>query len=165
MKTLIKAAAALIAMNAAWSTSALAADAGETISTAVTASMNAERRLVHTVMIDKGKTVAVPDGMIVPEGIYQKSGDRWIKNPGSLFGRATLAKMAGTTTYSDCKSLGEETLDGVPTAVYSARGTTKGSLVGSTESEAKLWLAKADGLPRKNRIQTQQQGPGRDAIL
>jgi hypothetical protein len=149
MKTLITAAAALIAMNVAWPTSALAADACETIEKAVAASLNAERRLVRTVMLDKGKTVAVPDGMIVPEGIYQKAGDRWIKNPGSLLGRATIAKMAGTTTYSDCKSLGEETLDGVRTAVYSARGTTTGGVVGNAESDAKLWVAKSDGLPRK----------------
>jgi hypothetical protein len=95
-------AATLIAAIPAWSTSVFAADACEPIVRATQAKEKAERWRVRTEVVEKGKPSAVPEGIIVPEGTYHKSGDRWIKLP---FSASSAKKLAGTLSYTDCRSL------------------------------------------------------------
>jgi hypothetical protein len=61
---------------------------------------------------------------------------------------------------ADYKSLGDEILDGTPTAVYEMRGglDPKVEGVGSIAMVTKYWIAKSDGLVRKKETDGQEAG-------
>lgn len=61
---------------------------------------------------------------------------------------------------ADYKSLGDETLDGIPTTVYEMHGAfdTKVEGVGSIAMLTKYWIAKSDGLFRKEESDGEEAG-------
>jgi hypothetical protein len=61
---------------------------------------------------------------------------------------------------ADYKSLGDEMLDGIPTAVYEMHGAfdTKVQGVGSIAMVTKYWIAKSDGLFRKEESDGEEAG-------
>ncbi len=61
---------------------------------------------------------------------------------------------------ADYKSLGDETLDGIPTAVYEMHGgfDPKVQGVGSLAMVTKYWIAKSDGLVRKEESDGEEAG-------
>jgi hypothetical protein len=63
-------------------------------------------------------------------------------------------------SVGDYKSLGDELLDGVPTAVYEMHSQfdTKVAGVGSIEMVTKYWIAKSDGLFRKQESNGSEAG-------
>lgn len=153
MKTTTK--AVLTAMLAAFSMSSAshAADpACAPIIEAAEAHAKAERMRVRMQMNDPNRPDEI-EAMIVPEGMYIKAGDQWIKSPIAST-REQLMKLAEQSkgSITECKALGKETVDGVPTSIYKY----KGKVEGQPDSDIKLWIANADGLPKKAEIKSEK---------
>lgn len=124
------------------------ADSCDAIVKAVQATEHTERRRVRTQMVQGGKPVAIPEAIIVPEGMFQKTGDQWVRNPFSP-NSAGLRALAGTPTYADCRLVRSERLNGVAADVYSARVSTTGGVTGKSVSDTLIWVSKSDGLAQQ----------------
>ncbi len=94
------------------------------------------------------------EAIIIGPTFYLKTGTQWLKTAapkGLDFSFADVKKIQdelGATTES--KLLGPELLDGTPTLVYQYTTTIKTPT--PTTSTSKVWVAVADGLPRKMEV-------------
>jgi hypothetical protein len=108
----------------------------------------------------------------IGKNMYVKKGGEW-QNMGTQMNdmqekmkeraqQMTPAEKADATKglTADYKSLGDETLDGVPTAVYEMHGEfdTKVQGVGSVVTITKYWIGKSDGLFRKEESNGEEAG-------
>ncbi len=127
---------------------ASAADKCAPVRKAMDAHLKSERMKVR--MLTSGQT-SETEAMIVPEGMYIKLNEQWIKSP-IASSREEIMKFAdpGKVTLTDCKAVGKESVDGAPTAVY----TYKGKVEGQKESEGKIWIGSEDGLPHKAEVKS-----------
>jgi hypothetical protein len=121
------------------------------------------------------RTRNIEDGrevIIIGKIMYIKKGGEW-QNLGTQMSDMaekmkqrvqdlSPAEKAGATKglTADYKSLGDETLDGIPTTVYEMHGAfdTKVQGVGSIVMVTKYWIAKSDGLFRKEESQGDEAG-------
>lgn len=145
MKTLIK-AIVIASMEVGVRQNADAADAGcAPVIEAITAQSKAARYSVRSVVTTQTAT-ATAETMFTPEGIYIKLEGKWTRNPIRITAedRAKDVEFAANT-IGECKTLGKESLGGVPTLVYGY----KQRLVEGTVSKSRLWVRTSDGLPRK----------------
>ena len=112
----------------------------------------AERLAVNMTMVSKGETHET-EVMMAPEGMFIKGGDQWIRSPVSVNRRNLLDSTK--STFSDCRLMGRETIDGVPTVVYLFTGKTEGQ----PPMNGKIWIGTADDLPRR------MEGKSQDAEI
>ncbi|MGI9046355.1 MAG: hypothetical protein ACR2FI_06135, partial [Burkholderiales bacterium] len=126
-----------------------AADACASVPKAMDAHLKSERMKVR--MLTSGQNSGETEAMIVPEGMYIKLNEQWIKSP-IASSREEIMKFAdpGKVTLTDCKAVGREAVDGAATAVY----TYKGKVEGQKESEGKIWIGNEDGLPHKAEVKS-----------
>ena len=121
------------------------------------------------------RTHIIGDGrevIIIGKTTYIKNGGEW-QNLGTQMSdmaektkqrvqQLSPAEKADATKglTGDYKSLGDETLDGIPTAVYEMHGAfdTKVQGVGSIVMVTKYWIAKSDGLFRKEESDGEEAG-------
>ena len=100
-------------------------------------------------MTPAGKAQTVMEMIELSDAAYLKTGKNWRKQPITAADRKEMMdKILATTPPTDCAIAGEETIDGVPTTVYTykqADMTNPGSV-----KDVKLWVATSDGLPRKS---------------
>ncbi len=108
----------------------------------------AERYAVKMTMVSKGET-HLTEVMMAPEGMYIRAGEQWIRSPVAISRQDLLD--ANKSVYSDCKRLGQESIDGVPTAVYRFTGKAEGQ----PPMTGKMWIGTADDLPRRLEAKTQ----------
>lgn len=121
----------------------------------------------RTHMISDGREV-----IIIGKTMYIKNGGEW-QNLGTQMSdmaektkqqvqQMSSAEKAEATKglTADYKSLGDETLDGIPTAVYEMHGAfdTKVQGVGPIVMVTKYWIAKSDGLFRKDESDGEEAG-------
>jgi hypothetical protein len=121
----------------------------------------------RTHIIEDGREV-----IIIGKTMYIKNGGEW-QNLGTQMSdmaektkqrvqQMSPAEKADATKglAADYKSLGDETLDGIPTAVYEMHGAfdTKVQGVGSIVMVTKYWIAKSDGLLRKDESDGEEAG-------
>ena len=110
--------------------------------------------------------------VIIGRTMYVKKGDVW-QNMGTQMSdmqdkmkgqiqQMSAAEKAEATKglTADYKSLGEEMLDGIPTAVYEmhAQMNTQVEGVGSVSTTTKFWIGKSDGLFRKEESNGDEAG-------
>jgi hypothetical protein len=110
--------------------------------------------------------------IIIGKIMYVKKGGEW-QNLGTQMSDMAEKMKQGVQQLSpaekaeatkgltaDYKSLGDEMLDGIPTAVYEMRGAfdTKVQGVGSIAMVTKYWIAKSDGLFRKEESDGEEAG-------
>lgn len=153
MKTATQAIlASVLAWFAMCSASHAADPACAPIIKAAEAHAKAERMRVRMLMNDPNRPDEI-EAMIVPEGMYIKAGDQWIKSPVAST-REQLMKLSEQSkgSITECKALGKETVNGEPTSVY----RYKGKVEGQPDSDVKLWIANADGLPKKAEIKSEK---------
>jgi hypothetical protein len=121
------------------------------------------------------RTHNIGDGqevIIIGKIMYIKKGGEW-QNLGTQMSdmaekmkqrvqQLSSAEKAEATKglTADYKSLGDEMLDGIPTAVYEMHGgfDTKVQGVGSIAMVTKYWIAKSDGLFRKEESDGEEAG-------
>jgi len=124
----------------------------EPITRSADAYAKAERFAVNMTMVSKGETHQT-EVMMAPEGMFIKGGDQWIRSPVSVNRRNLLDSTK--STFSDCRLMGRETIDGVPTVVYLFTGKTEGQ----PPMNGKIWIGTADDLPRR------MEGKSQDAEI
>jgi hypothetical protein len=110
--------------------------------------------------------------IIIGKIMYVKEGGEW-RNLGTQMSdmqekmKEQVQKMSAEEKAdatkgltADYKLLGDEMLDGIPTAVYEMRGAfdTKVQGVGSIAMVTKYWIAKSDGLFRKEESDGEEAG-------
>jgi hypothetical protein len=84
------------------------------------------------------------EAMIKVDGAaYMRQGDTWVKMPDN----AVAATMAGDTTFTECRSIGPDTVDGMPMVGYEYKAVPK--KLEMTPRAARVWIGTADGLPYK----------------
>jgi hypothetical protein len=121
------------------------------------------------------RTHNIEDGrevIIIGKIMYVKKGGEW-QNLGTQMSdmaekmkqraqQLSPAERADATRglTAEYKSLGDETLDGIPTAVYEMHGAfdTKVQGAGSIVMVTKYWIAKSDGLFRKEESNGSEAG-------
>ena len=104
-------------------------------------------RMTNTTIDLKSRTTKRSELLYTPDSMYAREGnDAWGGLPLPLQDRreGVEAAIRDNSPY-DCKLLGTESLNGVPTRVYAFK--QKGS-DGTTES-GKIWIGVSDGLPRR----------------
>ena len=134
-------------------------------STSVT-SMGGQSRTGLREFVAPDRMHSVEDGreiIVIGKTMYVKRGDEW-RNMGTQVSDMAEKMKEGVQNMSaeeraqatkgltaDYKSLGDETLDGTPTAVYEMHSQmdTHVEGVGSITTVTKFWIGKADGLIRK----------------
>jgi len=87
--------------------------------------------------------------MIGNQSYMKPNGGTWSKMPGDAKSVPTLRDSfteEGLKTLSDVKFEGDDTVDGKPALVYSYKNVTP---VGNYPFTAKMWVAKATGVPIK----------------
>jgi hypothetical protein len=124
------------------------ADSCAPIEKAATAYGQAERYTVKMDMLSKGKSFNT-EVMIAPEGMYIRAGDQWIRSPVAVNRKDLL--NANKSVFSDCKKVGEERVEGVPTAIYRFTGKAESQ----SPMTGKIWIGTADDLPRRMEGKTQ----------
>jgi outer membrane lipoprotein-sorting protein len=124
------------------------ADTCAPIMRAAGAQAKAERYAVKMTIASKGETHQT-EVMTAPEGMYIKAGEQWIRSPVSINRKDLLD--ANKSTFSDCSRVGQESVDGVPTAVYRFTGKAEGQ----APMAGKIWIGTADNLPRKLEARSQ----------
>jgi hypothetical protein len=102
----------------------------------------AERFAVNMKIVSKGETHET-EVMMAPEGMYIKAGDQWIRSP-VLVNRKSLLDQT-KSTFSDCRRIGQETVDGVSTEIYRFTGRADDQ----PPMNGKIWIGRADDLPRR----------------
>lgn len=89
-----------------------------------------------------------PDTLIIGKDYYSDASGRWEKTPANAAASMPDMRSAwdkkGRDQLSDAKYLGEETVNGRATHVYTA--FAKG-INGAGANDSKFWIAKSDGLP------------------
>jgi hypothetical protein len=124
------------------------ADTCEPILKAASAYAKAERFAVKLNMVSKGETHNT-EVMILPEGMYIKAGEQWIRSPVSVNRKDLLNSTR--SGFSDCKRIGQQDIDGVPTGIYRFTGKAEGQ----PPMTGKIWIGTADDLPRRMEGKTQ----------
>jgi hypothetical protein len=117
--------------------------------------------------IDEGREV-----IIIGKTMYVKKGENW-QNMGTQMSdmqekmkeqvqQMSTAEKAEATKglTANYKSLGDEMLDGIPTAVYEmhAQMDTQVQGVGSVVTTTKFWIGKSDGLFHKEESNGEEAG-------
>jgi hypothetical protein len=118
------------------------ADTCEPIARAAGAYAKAERYVVNMTIVSQGEKHNT-EVMVAPEGMYIKAGEQWIRSPVSINRKDLLD--ANKSVYSDCARVGQEDVNGVPTAVYRFTGKADGQ----APMTGKMWIGTADDLPRR----------------
>ena len=94
------------------------------------------------------KNAQGPETVIIGKDLYLEMNGRWQKMPGGLGASIPDIRKAwdkeGRKWISDAKYVGEETVNGKLTSVYTYHN--KGA-EGVGENDSKMWISKADGLP------------------
>lgn len=104
----------------------------------------------HVVTTQNGAALA--EGITTADTSYVLIKGAWKKSPMSP--QAVLAQEQENirdTTVQSCKALPDEVVDGKPASVYQAHYEQKDLGV----SEAKVWIAKATGLPLRTDVSVQ----------
>jgi hypothetical protein len=147
------------------STSAASADNTSTSSTATTSApaaavslsgdpcavVNKATDSVNTVDHSTAITTVVAGGApqsgearLVGGKSYVQVAGKWHVSPTSAADTAAMLAEVRKSAKQTCQAVGEESLDGVPTAVFTAHVENDGSV-----SDNKMWVAKGTGLPVK----------------
>lgn len=149
MKSWANAPTVIFAASLGIACTANAADKCDPVRKAMDAHLKSERMKVR--MLTSGQHAGETEAMIVPEGMYIKLQEQWIKSP-IASSREEIMKFAdpGKVTLSECKAVGRESVEGEPTAVY----TYKAKAEGQKESDGKLWIGADDGLPHKAEVKS-----------
>ena len=63
--------------------------------------------------------------------------------------------LMGGVTWSECKSLRSDMVDGKPATVYAARERLTGTY---SDNQSQIWIGNASGLPLKAESDTQHSG-------
>lgn len=98
----------------------------------------------------EGKPPTEMEMITLGDAVYMKFADKpWRKQALTAAARKEMtATMMKTMMPTDCTIVGSETIDGVPTTIYSFQqpnAAKKGELI-----DIKMWVAQSDGLPRKS---------------
>ena len=118
------------------------ADSCEPITKAALAYAKAERYSVKMSMASKGETHST-EVLMSPEGMYIKAGDQWIRSPVAINRKEVID--ANKSTFSDCRQVGKEVVDGVPTVIYQFTGKAEGEQA----MNGRMWIGTPDDLPRR----------------
>jgi len=118
------------------------ADSCAAIKKAAQAYANAERYTVKMSMVSKGETLNT-EVMLAPEGMYIKAGEQWIRSPVAINRKDMID--ANKSSFSDCRQVGKEVVDGVPTVIYQFTGKADGQ----PAMNGRMWIGAADDLPRR----------------
>lgn len=112
------------------------------IKKAAEAYAKAERYTVKMSMVSKGETLNT-EVMMAPEGMYIRAGEQWIRSPVAVNRKDVID--ANKSNFSDCRQVGKEVVDGVPTLIYQFTGKANGE----PAMNGKMWIGAADDLPRR----------------
>ncbi len=118
------------------------ADSCAAIKKAAEAYAKAERYTVKMSMVSKGETLNT-EVMMAPEGMYIKAGEQWIRSPVAINRKEVID--ANKSNFSDCRQVGKEVVDGVPTVIYQFTGKADGE----PAMNGRMWIGATDDLPRR----------------
>jgi len=132
----------LLGMLALAATAPSLADTCAPIRKAAEAYGKAERYSVKMSIVSRGETHST-EVLMSPEGMYIKAGDQWVRSPVAVNRKELID--ANKSTFSDCRQIGKEVVDGVPTVIYQFSGKAEGQ----PGMNGKMWIGTADDLPRR----------------
>jgi hypothetical protein len=132
----------LLGMLALAATAPSLADTCAPIRKAAEAYGKAERYSVKMSIASRGETHRT-EVLMSPEGMYIKAGDQWVRSPVAVKRKDLID--ADKSTFSDCRQLGKEVVDGVPTMIYEFTGQADGQ----PAMNGRMWIGTADDLPRR----------------
>lgn len=118
------------------------ADSCAAIKKAAEAYAKAERYSVKLSMVSRGDTHST-EVLMSPEGMYIKAGEQWIRSPVAINRKELID--ANKSNFSDCRQVGKEVVDGVPTVIYQFTGKADGE----PSMNGRMWIGVADDLPRR----------------
>lgn len=118
------------------------ADSCAAIRKAAEAYAKAERYSVKLSMVSKGETHST-EILMSPEGMYIKAGEQWIRSPVAINRKEVID--ANKSNFSDCRQVGQEVVDGVPTVIHQFTGKAEGE----PSMNGRMWIGLADHLPRR----------------
>jgi hypothetical protein len=118
------------------------ADTCDPIRNAAAAYAKAERFTVKMAMTSRGETHST-EVLMSPEGMYIKAGEQWVRSPVAINRKELID--ANKSTFSDCRQVGKEVVDGAPTLIYQFTGKADGE----PAMQGRMWIGTADDLPRR----------------
>ncbi len=98
----------------------------------------------------EGKPPTEMEMITLGDAVYMKFGDKpWRKQAVTAAARKEMTTtMMKTMAPTDCTIVGSETIDGVPTTIYSFQQPN--AMKPGVMVDIKMWIAQSDGLPRKS---------------